>query len=87
MSKKATGIIAIVAIIGLTAGTFFLYRNNKKRYAVAIASYGGSSQPLAWLLTLDEGYLKAWSAAIKSGSKTFTYNGKNYNPQGGKAIA
>jgi len=37
------------------------------------------------LHTFGEGYLKEWAKASKRGITTFTYEGKTYNTQGGKA--
>ena len=83
--KKEHGVWIALAIAVLGAATYFLFRNNKKRYAGIIVNMGASSQPLAWLITLDEGFLKAWVNGLNSGAVTFSYQGKNYNTSGGKA--
>lgn len=86
MNKKVTGIIIVVSIIGLAAGTYFLYRNKRKVYARTIHNKGGSAQPLAWLASLEEGYLKAWATALEKNQSSFVYNNKQYNAKGGKSI-
>ncbi len=89
--KKNHGIWIASAIVVLSIATFFIYHDKKKGYVRTIKDYNASSQPLAWLLTLDEGYLKAWAAALKNGQSTFMYNDngtvKKFNSQGGKTTA
>lgn len=85
IDTKGAMIIGSIVLLGTL--TFFLYRNNKKRYAQAIIDLNASQQPYAWLMSLDEGYLKEWSKAAKAGKSAFSYNGKNYNAQGGRATA
>ena len=83
---KKHGVWIGIAIVVLGAASYFVLRNNRKRYANIIVSYGASTQPLAWLMTLGEGYLKAWSIAAKTGAQTFSYNSKSYNTMGGLAV-
>lgn len=84
--KHIHGGLFVIGILVLGTATYFLYRNNKKRYANMIIKANGTSGTLPWLMTLDEGFLKAWAKGLKAGTDTFPYNGKNYNTQGGKAV-
>lgn len=83
-NKHVSGIVIIAVITGLSAATYFLYKNKKVSYAKAILKYGGNSN-YAFLLSAEEGYLKSWAKELKAGKTAFEYNGKKYNTQGGKA--
>lgn len=78
-------------LIALFIVILFVYigkmRDKKKdKYAQAIIDLGAAKQTsFEFLKTLDAGFLLAWINGINTRSVYFTYNGKRYATQGGKA--
>lgn len=85
-TKHIHGGVILASILVLGTITFFLYRNNKKRYANIIIKKNGSTGTLAFLMNLDEGFLAAWAKGLKAGQTSFAYAGSSYNTQGGTKI-
>ena len=82
---------AIIVILGsgiLFAAykLFFSGKQGKKKMVNYLLEQGYSKQQLDWLMTLDDGYIKAWYEAAIALFQRFTYNGKEYNVRGGKAV-
>ena len=86
MNKNVKGLLVVVVMGAAVGAVYFLTHKDKRTYAKKILEYNGSSQPYAWLLTLDEGYLKAWAIALAKGQQQFTYNNQQYYTQGGKKV-
>jgi len=79
--------IAVIAI--LLVGGYFIYNRvqaNKKTSDVdtIINSKNGTNKML--LETFQPEFIKAWATAVNAGSTTFSFENKNYNTKGGKAI-
>jgi hypothetical protein len=85
MNKTTTGILTVIGIAAIVAAVYHFTNKGKKQYAKTIVKYGGGSN-YVWLLTADEGYLKAWAKALVNSKSSFDYNGKTYNAIGGKTI-
>jgi hypothetical protein len=73
------GIYAAVAY-----GGYYLYFS-KDRFAKQIKSLGKSAGTLETLKTFDLGFLRAWASAARKNEPNFTFKGKIYVTQGGKA--
>jgi hypothetical protein len=84
MNKKAILYVGIYAVVAY--GAWYLYNNTKKAYAAIILKAGMAGGGEAALLAFDKAYLKPWAMAVKAKAASFTYNGVNYNTNGGKAI-
>lgn len=80
--------LAILAIGGYFAYTKLLVtptRTKEENIAIIVSNnYSLNKDNL--LLSFEDGFLKEWAAAITKGKKSFNYNGKDYNTQGGTAI-
>ncbi len=83
MSKNLTGILVSVGVIGIATGAYLYFSRTKKYYAKNIMRMNGSQGSLVTLMTFDEGYLRAWSKGLNKGQEIFSYQGGNYNTQGG----
>ena len=80
MNKKTLITAGVVA--GGLAILYYLTMS-KTAYAKAIAKRTGVDY--RQYKSMDKGYLKARSSALKSGSPTFSYSGRTFNTQTGKA--
>lgn len=83
-NKNHGGLYVAIGLIMMGTGAYFLYTNTKRYYAsvIAKAGHGGSVEDL---MKLDKAYLKPYAKAIKSGSDTFTVNGKVFDGKTGRA--
>lgn len=82
MNKTAKGIIAVIVVAGVVYGAYKLSFKNKRAMARFIVKKGMAAN-LTTLMTFDEGYVKEWYKGVKANKPTFTYNGVEYNTQGG----
>ena len=82
MNKNVTGVIVVVVV---AAGAYFVWRKmtSKKRNAMIVASAG---RDLSKILSYDEGYVKSWAKAIKTGASTFVFNGVTYSKETGTIV-
>ena len=81
--------IAVIAI--LLGGGYFLYTRVKANKATSnidtIINAGNSSASSKMVLeTFQPEFIKAWADASSSNASTFSFENKNYNTKGGKAI-
>lgn len=83
MNKNTKGIVTIAVIAGIGFGGYQYFFNSKRAYAKTISKYTGIG--FMQYMTFDKDYLKARAKALKSGSDTFTLNGKTYNSDSGKS--
>jgi hypothetical protein len=84
MNNNVKGLIAVLVVGSIGYYAYMKAYGSKHKYAKQIIKAGNSSN-MAVLHTFGEGYLKEWAKASKRGTTTFTYEGKTYNTQGGKA--
>jgi hypothetical protein len=84
-ANKKNGYIAVAVTVAVLGAAWYMYSHTKRFYAAKITRLGGSSG-FAVLMTFDQGYLKAWAKAIGKAKPTFTYDGNNYNTQGGMLV-
>ena len=81
-----------IALVILGVGGYYGYKLYKKpveltkEQSVDLIVEKGKASNRETLLTFEEGYVKAWANGILQNKDTFTYNGKSYNTQGGKAV-
>ena len=90
--KNKTYILVAMAILGV--GGYFIYKEYKKRKTstltfeesldIIVNSKNASNRET--LSTFDKPYVIAWANGVLAKSKTFSYNGKEYNTQGGKSV-
>ena len=89
MKNKAYIWIAL-AILGI--GGYLVYKEFKKpnklskSESVDVIIENGSHSNRDFISTFETGFLMTWANAIIKGEKTFTYNGKSYQSQGGTAV-
>jgi hypothetical protein len=81
--------IAVIAI--LLGGGYFIYTrvqaNKKTNNVDAIINAGNSSASSKMVLeTFQPEFIKAWADASTANTPTFSFENKNYNTKGGKAI-
>jgi hypothetical protein len=79
----------IAGLLILAVGAYFLYKRVKTNTTTGDAEVilaSGSFANKATLLSFQPEYVSAWANAVRAGSRTFTFQGKSYNTQGGKAI-
>lgn len=75
-----------VAVYGVVAyGAYYMYFS-KTAYAKKIIKAGKSNQSVDDLKSFDMAFLRVWSKAASNNEQTFSYDGKSYNTQGGKAV-
>lgn len=86
MNKNVKGLIVALVMGAAVGALYFLTHKTKRQYAKQIIKFNGTSQSFAFLMTMDEGYLKAWALALSKGQVQFVYNNESYNTQGGKKI-
>jgi hypothetical protein len=86
MSKTGKGLITVVCIAVIGLAVFHLTNQGKKKYAKEIIKLNGTFGSYAWLMSTEEGYLKAWANALAKGKASFSFNNENYNTSGGKKI-
>lgn len=77
-------IIILVAILIAYAVYMSYVKKVKEQYATGIKERGNSGTPLAGLLPLNLGYLKAWYEASLNNRPEFVYKGNAYITKGGK---
>ena len=81
-----TKTIVWVGIYGVVAyGAYYMYFS-KTAYAKNIIKAGKSQQSVDDLKSFDMGYLRVWSKASSNNEQSFSYKGKSYFTQGGRAI-
>jgi ribulose bisphosphate carboxylase small subunit len=89
-NKKTTNTAIIVILISgvLFAAykLFFSGKQGKKKMVNYLLEQGYSKQPIDWLMTLEDAYIKAWYEAAEALFQRFTYNGKEYYTSGGTAV-
>lgn len=87
MNKNSKLVTGLVVVGGLAAIYFLVLRPKlmSAERAVNIIIKKGYAENRTVLKTLGEDYLKAWGKAALKGDDTFTYNGRTYLTQGGKA--
>lgn len=79
----------LVALVILLGGGYFIYdrvRTNKKTNDVDVIINSGNSTNKMLLQTFQPEFIKAWAIASTVGVPTFSFENKNYNTKGGKAI-
>lgn len=79
----------IAGLVILAVGGYFIYskiKTNQKSNDVDVIISSGSFSNKNFLLTFDPPFVNAWANAVKANTPTFTYLGKKYNTQGGKAV-
>jgi hypothetical protein len=79
----------IAGLVILAVGGYFLYKRvntNKTTGDADVIVSSGSFATKSTLLTFQPEFVSAWASGVKAGSPTFTFQGKKYNTQGGKAI-
>lgn len=80
-----TKTIVWVGIYGVVAyGAYYMYFS-KTAYAKKIIKAGKSQQSVDDLKSFDMGYLRVWSKASSNNEQSFSYKGKSYFTQGGRA--
>lgn len=82
-----------ISLAILAIGGYFVYNklikkpNRSKEESIAIiVSNGYSLNKDNLLMSFDKPFLNEWSNAITKNKKTFNYNGKDYNTNGGTAV-
>lgn len=75
--------LAVIGIGGVLAWKFLL--QTKRAFVRIITKKGAYKGSAITLMTFDEGFLKEWAKAVRKDKPKFSYNGKEYNTQGGKA--
>lgn len=80
--------LAILAIGGYFVYNKFVKKKNrtKEESIEIIVSNGYSLNKDNLLMSFETQFLNEWSYAVTKNEKTFVYNGKVYNTQGGTAI-
>jgi hypothetical protein len=86
MNKNTKTVLTLVGVSLVVAAVFHFGNASKKRYAKVIIKLNGTSGSYATLLTMDEGYLRAWAKALGKGKQNFSYAGETYSSSGGKKI-
>jgi hypothetical protein len=81
--------IKIAGLLILLSGAIAVYLKLKKNNTESdidtiINSENASSK--SGLQVLQPEFIKAWALAVKQNLPTFTFNGKTYNTNGGKAV-
>jgi hypothetical protein len=76
----------IIGGLAAAGAAYFVYDRyfNKRKFAEVIANYKKTS-PESYM-GLDTGYLRSRANAIQSGQSSFTFKGRNYATETGKAI-
>ena len=89
MKNKAYIWIAL-AILGI--GGYLVYKEFKKpnklskSESIDIIIENGKHANKETISKFNANFLIAWASAVIKGEKTFTYNGKSYQSQGGTAV-
>lgn len=92
MENRNLGLAAL-AILGI--GGYFVYKEYAKKKEASMPPKvsdvdtivsSGKNKDKAFVSSLGAGFVKAWADGIRGSMATFTYDGKNYNTQGGKYI-
>ncbi len=85
-TQTRNGLIAVSVVLvgGALAWKFLL--QNRRAYVRAILKNNASTGSSIALMAFDEGFLKEWAKAARKNQDKFSYNGKEYNTKGGKAI-
>lgn len=82
-NKHHGGLYVAIGLVMMGTGAYFLYTTSKRYYASVIAKAGHGAMDK--LLQMDKAYLKPYAKAIKSGSDTFTVDGKVFDGKTGRA--
>jgi len=83
MKKNTLIWIGVYAVVAY--GAYYMYFS-KTAYAKNIIKAGKSQQSVDDLKSFDMSFLRAWSKAASNNEQTFSYKGKSYFTQGGKAV-
>jgi hypothetical protein len=81
-----------IAILGV--GGYFIYKEYKKpksstltfEESLDIIIEGKNASNRESLSTFDKPFVIAWANGVLAKAKTFSYNGKEYNTQGGTSV-
>jgi hypothetical protein len=74
------GIYAVAAY-----GGYMIYANTKMFFIKGLAKMGKLVYSDSYK-TFDKEFLRAWYKSAKAGASSFSYNGANYNTQGGTKL-
>jgi hypothetical protein len=84
MNKNIKGALVVLGVLGVG---YFLYKRAFSPESIVIkkldADFGVSTDHGSFVRSADKQYIKNWANAIKIGSETFMYNGKQYFTKGG----
>jgi len=82
-----------IGVLILLGGGVYAYekliknpKRSKEKNIDIIVSNNYSNNVNNALQGFDDAFLNSWATAIIRSKKTFEYNGKSYNVQGGKAV-
>jgi hypothetical protein len=100
MKHKHTALFITLGVVAVGGVALILLRANKANpntsknplppaptvtdYAKYISGWTGTG--FEQYLSFDVGYLQAWATALGNKQATFTYGGKSYNANSGKAV-
>jgi hypothetical protein len=83
MKKNTLIWIGVYAVVAY--GAYYMYFS-KDAYAKAIVKAGKYSGSAEALKAFGMNFLRPWARAAKANQPTFTFEGKTFNTQGGKAV-
>lgn len=86
MNKNVKGVLTVIGVVAVVLAVHHFTNRGKKAAAKQIIKLNGTTSSYASLLTMDEGYVKAWAKALTKGKEDFTYNNETYRTQGGTKI-
>jgi hypothetical protein len=84
--KKGSTMLWVLIIGGGSFAFYKYYWDSQKRYAQLIIKNGYYKSDISNLLSYDKAYVKAWAKAAQIHSSTFSYNGVDYNTNGGLIV-
>lgn len=84
--KNKKGIIVVVIFAAIAFVAYKVLTGGKESYAKKIIKWNGSNSSLVSLVEFDEGFLKAWAKALENAETIFTFQNKQYNTNGGRAV-
>jgi len=89
MTKKTKLIIGITSIVigiaALGASLFILKKKNDREMAIETIINDKPTRSREALQKMEDGYLKAWAAAIYNNKSEFMYQDKKYDTSTGKS--
>lgn len=87
MNKNVKGAAVVIAVAAVAFTIYKLISKRKpKTDAEIIKANGHYQSDISNLSAFDPGFLKVWAQASAKREPTFTYDGKTYSTQGGKAV-